>query len=158
MSSTRVCQYSWSNTCMLSVPMAGSPAHWWVPIPRSSLRIDHVYTCNQFAPTYVHVSHYLLDLCSFICWLIYQLWMFIMRFSRSSLSGYYPNAFDSLNPFNNAGCGTDRWVYWSMPTLFAWLVLICIVTRTVFICVKRCEMYPGCAPLRIDEYFPRARL
>jgi hypothetical protein len=63
--------------------------------------------------------------------------------------------FYSLNPFKKAGYGTHGWVYWSMhayfSTLFAWLVLISVLTYTVHVCMKCCQTYPWRAPLHVGE-------
>ena len=53
-----------------NVPMACSPARWWVPTPRTHISIESVRICNYFAPAYLQTPLYLLVMCSNMIYLI----------------------------------------------------------------------------------------
>ena len=79
-----------------NVPLACSPACWWVPTPRMYSSIHSVRMCNHFAPRGMQVTVYLLDLCWFM-W--YPIWICRMCVVTLQLDGVQPQRLGSSRLF-----------------------------------------------------------
>ncbi len=119
-----------------NVPLAFTLACWWVPTLRTYLSIDHVCVCNSFALAYMQPPLYLLDLClNMMLSLVYLIRMCIVCVFTQQLDGVQPQRLHRLEYFRSDGSRTLGWVVCCIVTfytsLFAWLLLIAVLTRTV---------------------------
>ena len=84
-----------------NVPMACSPARWWVPTPRTHISIESVRICNYFAPAYLQTPLYLLVMCSNM---IYLIWLCIVCVFTQQLDGVQPHLLEPSRIFS------ERWI------------------------------------------------
>jgi hypothetical protein len=119
---------------------------------------------NSLVSALQHAQYFLaqclLDLCSFIFQLAYQLWMCIMCFSHSNLELCSPNALNSIKCFLPlypkliGECIAPCIIF-----LAHYVLDLCSFLFSLIICIRCCETYPWRAPCKLVSTHPvRIRL